>query len=685
MVSPGPPRAARWPIRWRLPLLICGLLLVSVATFAVIAYVDLQRALLETAHARLQNLAGQIVGLRQISVQQRLDEIRRLAARPAVRALLDHQDDETRAAARADLEAFWKTSQQTLAVELWSAKGECLIAYVPTPTTQDPNRPSPPLRKQAPTAAGFSSLLASQNIPYYDVIADISGLDGAPAPSASGSDPLGLARAITQAITKASVPNANAAASAKVSGSPGVSSPDASSPGAPSLQGHAPAQARIVPAAAQVAGAVHGGLIVQRRSLYAPSTVDMLQRLSSGSISVRVGSPGDGVWTDLVRVASAPPVSADHSASTDFTDADGVRTLAATADVESTPWVVWVSMAGQDALAPARAFLARMIPLGLGVAAFGAILAWVTARRITEPLHELTHAAEAIAGGDLSGRVASGRGDEIGRLGDAFNIMTGRVADSVHQLDQRVRERTAELERAMTTLKSTQDELVRREKLAMLGQLAGSVGHELRNPLAVMTNAVYFLEMIQRDAAPEVHEYHQLLRAQIGLSEKIVSDLLDFARVKPPRRDTVPLMHIITEQLSRFAVAEGVRIVREIPPDLPPCHVDPIQTGQVVLNLLVNAAQAMEERGGTLTLRATKLTDQLKLDVIDTGPGVPVELQDKIFDALFTTKARGIGLGLAVSRSLAEANGGKLTVSSVPGDGATFTLTLPTLRPEATS
>ncbi len=653
MVSPGPPRAARWPIRWRLPLLICGLLLVSVATFAVIAYVDLQRALLETAHARLQNLAGQIVGLRQISVQQRLDEIRRLVARPALRTLLDHQDDETRAAARADLEAFWKTSQQTLAVELWSAKGECLIAYVPTPTAQDPNRPSPPLRKQAPTAAGFSALLSSQDIPYYDVIADISGLDGASAPIAPGSDPLGLARAITQAITKASVPNA--------------------------------ATPVRVPVAAQVAGAVHGGFVVQRRSLYAPSTVDMLRRLSSGSISVRVGSPGDGVWTDLVRVASAPPVSADHSASTDFTDADGVRTLAATADVESTPWVVWVSMGAQDALAPGRAFLARMIPIGLGVAALGAVLAWITGRRIAEPLHELTHAAEAIAGGDLTMRVASGGGDEIGRLGDAFNIMTGRVADSYNVLDQRVRERTAELERAMTTLKSTQDELVRREKLAMLGQLAGSVGHELRNPLAVMTNAVYFLEMIQRDAAPEVHEYHQLLRAQIGLSEKIVSDLLDFARVKPPRRDTVPLMHIITEQLSRFAVAEGVRIVREIPPDLPPCHVDPIQTGQVVLNLLVNAAQAMEERGGTLTLRATRLPDLLKLDVIDTGPGVPVELQEKIFDALFTTKARGIGLGLAVSRSLAEANGGKLTVSSVPGDGATFTLTLPTLRVEATS
>ena len=89
----------------------------------------------------------------------------------------------------------------------------------------------------------------------------------------------------------------------------------------------------------------------------------------------------------------------------------------------------------------------------------------------------------------------------------------------------------------MSQLNDTQEQLVRREKLAMLGQLASGVGHELRNPLGVMTNAVYFLEMVQPDAPPEVHEYLGMLRAQIGLAEKIVSDLLDFSRVKPPRRE----------------------------------------------------------------------------------------------------------------------------------------------------
>ena len=99
------------------------------------------------------------------------------------------------------------------------------------------------------------------------------------------------------------------------------------------------------------------------------------------------------------------------------------------------------------------------------------------------------------------------------------------------------RERTAGLEQTLTTLRDTQEQLVRREKLAMLGQLASGVGHELRNPLGVMTNAVYYLEMIQPDAPPDVQEYLGILRAQIGLAEKIVGDLLDFSHIRPPRRD----------------------------------------------------------------------------------------------------------------------------------------------------
>jgi signal transduction histidine kinase len=191
-----------------------------------------------------------------------------------------------------------------------------------------------------------------------------------------------------------------------------------------------------------------------------------------------------------------------------------------------------------------------------------------------------------------------------------------------------------------------------------------------------MTNAVYYLEMIQEGADPEVREYLGIVRGQIGIADRIVTDLLDFARIKPPQRKEVPLAGLVDEQLARLGPINGVEVRREFAPDLPPAWIDAGQVGQIVLNLLANAVQAMEERG-VLTLRGCATPEGVRLDVRDTGGGIPPELQQKIFEPLFTTKARGIGLGLAVSRSLAQANGGGLAVSSAPGEGATFTLTLP--------
>jgi signal transduction histidine kinase len=219
---------------------------------------------------------------------------------------------------------------------------------------------------------------------------------------------------------------------------------------------------------------------------------------------------------------------------------------------------------------------------------------------------------------------------------------------------------------------------MRRERLATLGQLASSVGHELRNPLGVMTNAVYFLKMIQPDAPGQVSEYLGILRHQIALAEKIVGDLLDFARLKKPQLQAVEVPTLIAEQIERLGALPNVTVEIERPDDvLPPIHVDPVHIGQIMLNLLTNAQQAMEAKGGTIRVRMRVDGPSVVIDVADTGPGISNELLEKIFEPLFTTKARGIGLGLAVSRSLAEANGGQLTVASTLGKGATFSLALP--------
>jgi signal transduction histidine kinase len=316
-----------------------------------------------------------------------------------------------------------------------------------------------------------------------------------------------------------------------------------------------------------------------------------------------------------------------------------------------------------------------MIQVAVLVVALGTLAGWLLSRQITGPLVKISDAADAIAKGDLSRRVPLDREDELGSLAKSFNSMAEQVGDFTHGLEKRVEQRTMELREA-------QSALVRRERLATLGQLAGSVGHELRNPLGVMTNAVYYLEAVLATSPDTVKEYLGILRTQIGLSEKIISDLLDYARVKPPQRDYVKVDQLVQEQRSRLP-HDGIRVVTDFPADLPPVYVDRVQVGQIVLNLLTNAVQAMPDEGGTLTLRGRGVNGaRVVLEVEDTGCGIAPEEQEKVFEPLFTTKARGIGLGLAVSRGLAQANGGSLGLVSTIGRGTTFSLELPT-RPEA--
>jgi signal transduction histidine kinase len=252
--------------------------------------------------------------------------------------------------------------------------------------------------------------------------------------------------------------------------------------------------------------------------------------------------------------------------------------------------------------------------------------------------------------------------------------MARSVEDSRARLEQLVSERTTELARA-------QHELIRREKLAVLGQLASSVGHELRNPLGVMANIVYYLNATLPDAPPKARHHLEMLKRQVGLAEKIVSDILDFTRVKPPDSREVEVAPFIDEQLQRVVVPSTISVECEIEGDIPPVHADPVQIGQVLYNVLTNAVQAMDGNGGVLTVRGRRHNGVVRIEVADQGPGIPADSRDQIFEPLFTTKQRGIGLGLSVSRSLAQANGGNLSVGHHGPPGALFILDLPPARP----
>lgn len=419
------------------------------------------------------------------------------------------------------------------------------------------------------------------------------------------------------------------------------------------------------------------GYLLVRRVATSPTAAKTIRQLAGEGILFQVGTRARGVWTNLEHVTPAPAFAEADGADGDRITTSGAA-IAATTPVRGTPWTLAVSMPQAAALAPAHDFLKRIIPFGIAVCGAAGILVWLMVGSITRPLNALTEAAEAIASRNYRHIDLPSRTDEIGRLTDAFNTMSDRIHHSHTQLEDRVRERTRELEAAMAALRAAQEQLVRRERLAILGQLAGGVGHELRNPLGVMTNAVYYLELIQDDVTDDVREYHGILRAQIGLAEKIIGDLLDFARVRPPQRSEIPLVAIVEEQLRRLVCPANIRVELDFAPDLALPHVDPVQVGQVVFNLILNAIQVMDIEGGVLTLRgAADGSSAVMLMVEDTGPGIPFELRGQIFEPLFTTKARGIGLGLAVSRGLAEANGGTLILSHESTGGATFVLTLP--------
>jgi PAS domain S-box-containing protein len=241
------------------------------------------------------------------------------------------------------------------------------------------------------------------------------------------------------------------------------------------------------------------------------------------------------------------------------------------------------------------------------------------------------------------------------------------------ELETKVQERTRQLLEA-------QEDLVRKEKLAVLGQVAGSVGHELRNPLGVMNNAVYFLQTVLSDADETTREYLNIIKDEIASSERIVSDLLDSVRTKPPRPETVGVETLIAQTLRKCTIPSTVTVKLDIPQTLSPLQVDAQQIHQVFRNLISNGVEAMPE-GGELEIRAVenKPEGQVVISVRDTGTGIAPDVLPRLFQPLFTTKARGIGLGLVVVKNLTEANGGRVEVQSEPGKGSVFSVVLPML------
>ena len=301
---------------------------------------------------------------------------------------------------------------------------------------------------------------------------------------------------------------------------------------------------------------------------------------------------------------------------------------------------------------------------------------------VRKPIRLLADASQRLATGDFDMPLPKPGNDEVGILVNSFAGMrdavrshTQRLSEANEQLNREIAER----KQAEEALRRAQEDLVRQEKLSILGQMSGSVGHELRNPLGVMSNAVYFLKAVHADADQTTKEYLDIIGTEIANSQRIITDLLDFARTSPPRRVAVTAGELVRQSLKRCSIPKNVTVdvAVEVPEEPSMLNVDPLQMGQVLTNFISNGVQAMPN-GGSLQLAARLVSgNEMEISVTDTGEGISPENRKKLFQPLFTTKPKGIGLGLVVCKNLVEANGGRIEVESEPGKGATFALLLP--------
>jgi len=296
---------------------------------------------------------------------------------------------------------------------------------------------------------------------------------------------------------------------------------------------------------------------------------------------------------------------------------------------------------------------------------FSAAVVWFFLSRVTKPLRELRHSAEAVGRGDFSRRVPVRSRDECGELATVFNQMTENLAQSRAQLE------------------ATQAQLLQSEKLSAVGEFVAGVAHELNNPL---TAVIGYSEMLKAADLGDNYRHHsEMVFKSAQRCQRIVQQLLSFARPQKPERKPVSLNSLVTavlEIVSYTLRTSNIELVTELGPNLPLVMADATQIQQVLLNILNNAYQAIEAQGrsgGRIKIRTETAGARARILIQDNGPGIPAEVLPRIFDPFFTTKGvgKGTGLGLSLCYGIIKEHGGSITPVSRYGEGATFIIELP--------
>lgn len=263
--------------------------------------------------------------------------------------------------------------------------------------------------------------------------------------------------------------------------------------------------------------------------------------------------------------------------------------------------------------------------------------------------------------------------------------VTGVLSDRERKRRQQLQKSTEELSKVYRELQDSFEQLKRADRLSAVGQLSAGLAHEIRNPLASIEGAVDVLEKDQGSGDRKA-EFLSIIKKECRRLNGLLSNLLDFARPRQPRIKVMHVRKVIDSVVSLAAHTgerKGVSIQVRVPEDLPTIKGDIEQLQQVILNLTLNAIQAMPE-GGNITLAAEQANEQFAIRVVDEGSGVEEEDVDRIFDPFYTTKPAGTGLGLAVAHQIIRQHGGVIKAERNPEKGMTFSVLLPLDRSPVT-
>jgi signal transduction histidine kinase len=410
-------------------------------------------------------------------------------------------------------------------------------------------------------------------------------------------------------------------------------------------------------------------LLSVRRSLGQSQAAAALERLIGSGAVLKFGNASGDVWTDLTAPTSAPP-TAEPRVPTSFVDDAGEPSTGVAVVVPNTPWLLWVSAADADMLAPARELLWNMLPIMLGLMAAGAVALYVMSGRITRPITTMAKAAEIIAAGDYSHRVEIERQDEVGRLGTAFNSMVERVSAAHESLERRVSERTEDLAAANSELEA----------------FSYSVSHDLRAPLRHIAG---FAALLEKHAAAGLDEqgrrYLTTISSAAAQMGRLVDDLLQFSRMgrTDMHRGTVNLTATVQEAIAEVAAEAPDRKVEWTIRPLPDVIGDPAMLRLAVANLVQNAHKYTRHRDvARIEIGEAPPHDgEHVIYVKDNGAGFDMAYADKLFGVFQrlhrSEEFEGTGIGLANVRRIIHRHGGRTWAEGTVDRGATFYFSIP--------